>query len=96
MSNKNNFIIISFKLEIIIFKVDIILYKEFLKGFLVSLIGARLVYLKSLGLLKYIEIYNFLLELANLFAYFLNKVSLNLDNLKEGRSLKYYYIINII
>jgi hypothetical protein len=71
----------SVELEVIMFEVGTALYEEFLEGFLVFLIGARLVYFESLGLLKYIEMYNLLLELANLITYFLNGVSLGLGNL---------------
>jgi hypothetical protein len=95
MSSKNNLIIISIKLEVIILKVGIILCKKPLEGFLVSLIGARLIYLKSLSLLEYIEMYDLLLELANLITYFFNRVSLSLGNLGGSRSLRYYYIVNI-
>ena len=52
MSSKDDFIIIRFKLKIVVLKVGTILYKKPLKGSLVSLIEAGLVYLKSLGLLK--------------------------------------------
>jgi hypothetical protein len=86
ISSKNNLIIVSFKLEVVMLKVNIILYKESLKGFLISLIGAGLVYLKSPDLLEYIEIYNFLLKLANLFTHFLNRVSLKLGTLEGNRS----------
>jgi hypothetical protein len=78
-----------------VLKVSIILYEKSLEGFLVSFIGAGLVYLESLGLLERIEMYNLLLELANLIIYFLDRVSLGLGNLGGGRSLRYYYIINI-
>jgi hypothetical protein len=47
-------------------KVGTTLYKKSLKGSFISLIGAGLVYLKSPSLLEHIEMYNFLLKLANL------------------------------
>jgi len=77
----------------VVFKVSTVLDKEPLEGFLVSLIKAGLVYLKSLSLLERIEIYNFLLELANLFIYFFNRVSFNLGNLKGSKNLRHYYIL---
>jgi hypothetical protein len=92
MSSKNDFIIIGFKLEIVMFKVGTVLYKESLEGFFIFLVGARLIYLESPSLLEYIEIYDFLLELANLFTHFLNRVSLSLGNLRGSRSLRHYYI----
>ena len=95
MSSKNNLVVVGFKLEMIVFKVGTALYKESLESFLISLIGARLVYFESLGLLERIEIYNFLLELANLITYFLDRVSLGLGNLGRGRSLRRHCIVNI-
>jgi hypothetical protein len=95
MSSKNNLVIISVKLEVIILEVGIVLCKKPLEGSLISLIGARLIYLESLGLLEYIEMYNLLLELANLITYFLNRVSLSLGNLGGSRSLGRHYIVNI-
>jgi hypothetical protein len=85
-----------FKLEVIILKVGTALCKKPLEGFLVFLIGARLVYFKSLGLLEHIEMHNLLLELANLITHFLNGVSLGLGNLGGGRNLRHHYIVDII
>ena len=96
MSSKNDLVIIGFKLEIVMLKVGTVLYEESLEGSLVSLVGAGLIYLKSPGLLEYIETYNLLLELANLFAYFFDRVSLSLGNLGGGKSLRRYYVVNII
>jgi hypothetical protein len=93
MSSKDDLVVIGFKLEVVVLKVGSVLYKEPLEGFLVSLIGAGLVYFKSLGLLEYIEMYNLLLELANLITYFFNRVSLGLDNLESSKSLRYHYIL---
>jgi len=77
-------------------KVGAALCEKSLEGSFVSLIGAGLVYLKSLGLLKRIETYNLLLELANLITYFLNRVSLGLGDLGGNRSLRRYYVVNIV
>jgi hypothetical protein len=76
----------------VVLKIGTILCKKSLKGFFISLVGARLVYLKSPSLLEHIEIYNLLLELSNLIAYFLNRVSLSLGNLEGSKSLRRHYI----
>jgi hypothetical protein len=81
MSSEDDLVMMSIKLEVVVFEVGIVLYKESLEGSLISLVGARLVHLEGLGLLKYMEIYNLLLELANLITYFFNRVSLSLGNL---------------
>ena len=96
MSSKYNLVVVSLKLEVVVLKVGTILYKEPLEGSLVSLIEAGLVYLKSLGLLEGIEIYNFLLKLANLITYFLNRVSLRLGDLRGSRSLRRHYIFILL
>jgi hypothetical protein len=77
MSNKDNFIVISIKLKVVILKIGSALGKESLEGFLISLIGARLIYLISLCLLNYIEEINLLLESCNLSYCVLNIIITN-------------------
>jgi hypothetical protein len=49
-----------------VLKIGLVLGEESLEGFLISFIGAGLVYLVGLGLLSYVEEINFLLEGYNL------------------------------
>ena len=78
----------------IVFKVNTVLGKEFLEGFLVSLIGAGLVYLIGLNLLGRIEEINFLLKLCDLYRYILGIIVTT--NVRGGRSLRYYYIFVLL
>jgi hypothetical protein len=74
ISSKDNLIIISIKLEVIVLKVGSALGKESLEGSLVSLIRAGLVYLIGLSLLSYVKEINLLLEGCNLGRYILGTI----------------------
>jgi hypothetical protein len=74
VSSKDNLVVISIKLEVIVLKVGLVLGKESLKGPLVSFIRARLIYLVGLSLLSCVEEINLLLEGCNLGYYILDVV----------------------
>jgi hypothetical protein len=81
MSSKDNLVIFSIKLDIIVLKVYIILDKKPLEGFFISLIKAKLIYFIGLSLLDKVELYNLLLELFNLVHHLLG------SNIKGSRGL---------
>jgi hypothetical protein len=93
--SKDNLVVIGVKLVSIVFKVGLVLGKESLEGFFISLIGAGLVYLISLGLLNQVEEINLLLEGYNLSFYALGIVVI-LANIQGSKNLKYHYIFILL
>jgi len=78
----------------VVFKVSTVLGEKSLEGFLISLIGARLVYLVGLGLLGYIEKVNFLLKHYNLCCRVLSIIVA--INIGRSRSLRYYCVFVLL
>jgi hypothetical protein len=74
-----------------VLKVGSALNKKSLKGSLISLIGAGLVYLIGLGLLSYIEEINLLLKGYNLSRRVLGIIIVT--NTREGWGLRYHYVL---
>ena len=90
--SKNDPIIISTKLLVVVLKVGLILGEKSLKGSLISLIRSRLIYLISFSLLDSIKKVNLLLKLSNLAYYFLGIIII----IRGGWGLRYHYIFVLL
>jgi hypothetical protein len=82
-------------LVFIAFKIGMALDKEFLKNSFIFLIGTRLIYFISLGLLNYIKSINLLLEGCDLFFYFFNSIFITV-NTRGNRSLRRHYMFILL
>ena len=94
MSGKDNLVVVSSELKLIVLKVSITLSKESLKRSLVSFVRAGLVYLVSLSLLNYVKTVDFLLESSDLVNELLGVNSaLGMSSVGGGRSLRRHRIL---